>query len=49
MDAFVPRYIHEILSYRFAVLPECASAYAIEAAIKIGERELGRSLLNTGN
>jgi hypothetical protein len=33
MDAFVRRYIHENLSYRFVVLPEGSAAYALEAAI----------------
>ena len=36
IDAFVRRYIHENLSYRFVVLPDGAAAYAVEAAIKSG-------------
>jgi hypothetical protein len=41
LDAFVRRYIHENLSYRFVMLPEGSAAYAIEAAIKKGEWEHG--------
>lgn len=48
MDAFVRRYIHENLSYRFRMLPDGATAYAVEAAIKRGEWEYGRPLLNPG-
>jgi hypothetical protein len=48
MDAFVRRYIHENLSYRFVMLPDGAAAYAAEAAIKSGEWEHGRPLLNPG-
>ena len=48
MDAFVRRYIHENLSYRFAMLPDGAAAYAVEAAIKSGGWEQGRPLLNPG-
>ena len=48
MDAFVRRYIHENLSYRFVMLSNGAAAYAIEAMIKNGEREHGRPLLNPG-
>jgi hypothetical protein len=46
MDAFVRRYIHENLSYRFVVVPDGAAAYALEAAIKSGEWEHGAPLLN---
>jgi hypothetical protein len=46
MDAFVRRYIHENLSYRFVLLPDGSAAYAVEAAIKSGEWEQGRPLLN---
>ena len=46
MDAFVRRYIHENLSYRFVMLPDGAAAYGVEAAIKSGEWEHGRPLLN---
>jgi hypothetical protein len=48
MDAFVRRYIHENLSYRFLMLPDAAAAYAVEAAIKGGEWEHCRPLLNPG-
>jgi hypothetical protein len=46
MDAFVRRYIHENLSYRFVMLPDGAAAYALEGAIKDGKWEHGRLLLN---
>jgi hypothetical protein len=46
MDAFVRRYIHEHLGYRFIVLSDGAQAYAIEAAIKGGALEQGRPFLN---
>jgi hypothetical protein len=45
-DAFVRRYIHDNLSYRFVILPDGASAYALEAAIKDGRWEQGRPILN---
>jgi hypothetical protein len=48
MDAFVRRYIHENFSYRFVMLPDAAAAYVIETAIKSGEWEHGRPLLNPG-
>src|SRR5215475_1908768 len=48
MDAFVRRYIHENLSYRFVLLPDGSAAYTIEGAIKNGEWEHGRPLLNPG-
>ena len=48
MDAFVRRYIHENLSYRFVMLPDGAAAYALETAIKSGGWEHGRPLLNPG-
>jgi hypothetical protein len=48
MDALVRRYIHENLSYRFEMLADGAVAYAVEAAIKKGEWEHGRPLLNPG-
>jgi hypothetical protein len=48
MDAFVRRYIHEHLSYRFVVRPDGAAAYAVEIAIKNGRWEYGRPLLNPG-
>jgi hypothetical protein len=48
MDVFVRRYIHEYLSYRFVMLPDGLTAYGVEAAIKNGEWEHGRPLLNPG-
>jgi hypothetical protein len=48
MDAFVRRYIHENLFYRFVMMPDGAAAYALEAAIKSGAWEHGRPLLNPG-
>jgi hypothetical protein len=48
MDAFVRRYIHENLSYRFVMAPDGATAYTVEAAIKSGKWEHGRPLLNPG-
>ncbi len=48
MDAFVRRYIHENLIYRFAMLPDGATAYEIEASIKDGKWSNGRPLLNPG-
>jgi hypothetical protein len=48
MDAFVRRYIHKNLSYRFVMLPDGAAAYAVEAAIKSGKWERGRPLHNPG-
>ena len=38
------RYIHENLGYRFAMLPDEAAAYAVEAVIKSGGWERGRPL-----
>ncbi len=46
MDAFVRRYIHENLVYRFVMLPDGAAAYAVEAVIKSGSWDYGRPLLN---
>jgi hypothetical protein len=48
MDAFVRRYIHENLCYRFVMLPDGATAYAVEVAIKCGQWEHSRPLLNPG-
>jgi hypothetical protein len=48
MDAFVRRYIHENLSYRFVMLSDGAAAYAVEAAIKSGKWGYGGPLLNPG-
>jgi hypothetical protein len=49
MDAFLRRYIHENLSYRFVMVPDGATAYTVEAAIKSGKWEHGRPLLNPGS
>ena len=46
MDAFVRRYIHDNLSYRFVLMPDGSSAYAVEKTIKQGEWEHGCPLLN---
>jgi hypothetical protein len=46
MDAFVRRYIHENLSYRFAMLPDGLAASAVETMIKNGEWAHGRPFLN---
>jgi hypothetical protein len=48
MDALVRRYIHENLSYRFVMLADGSAAYAVETAIKNGDWEYGRPLLNPG-
>ena len=37
MDAFVRRYIHENLCFRFVILPDGAAAYVVKSAIKNGE------------
>ena len=49
MDAFVRRYIHENLCYRFVMLPDGAAAYAVETAIKSGGWGHGCPLLNPGS
>jgi hypothetical protein len=46
MDAYVRRYIHENLRYRFVMLPD--AAYEIEAVIKGGGLAYGSPLLNPG-
>src|SRR3954454_2262880 len=46
MDAFVRRYIHENLCYRFVILPDGAAAYAVETTITNGEWDFGRPFLN---
>src|SRR5215475_7225083 len=46
MDAFIRRYVHENLCYRFVMLPDGAGAYAVEAAIKSGAWGHGRPVLN---
>jgi hypothetical protein len=43
-----PQSDHENLSYRFVMLPDGAAAYALEAAIRSGEWEYSRPLLNPG-
>ena len=50
MDAFVRKYIHENLRYRFVTLPDGAAAYTCESrsAIKNGKWEHGRLFLNPG-
>lgn len=48
MDDFVRRYIHENLSYRFVILSDGKADLTLEDAIKTGEWELGRPLLNPG-
>lgn len=48
MDAFVRRYIHDNLSYRFAMLPDGATAFEIEAKIKSGSWTYGPPFLNPG-
>jgi hypothetical protein len=48
MDAFVRRYIHESLCYRFVMMQDGTTAYATEKTIKRGEWERGRPLLNPG-
>jgi hypothetical protein len=48
MDAFVRRYIHENLSYRFVLLADGKAASTLETAIKAGKWEPGRPLLNPG-
>jgi hypothetical protein len=48
MGVFVRRYIHQNLCYRSVMLPDGAAAYAVETAIKNGEWENGRPLLNPG-
>ena len=46
MDAFVRRYIHEYLHYRFLIVADGATAYRIEATIKDGDWQYGGPLLN---
>jgi hypothetical protein len=48
MDAFVRRYIHQNLSYRFVLVPDGSAAFAAEKLIKQGEWEHGCPLLNPG-
>jgi len=46
MDAFVRRYIHENLSYGFAMLSDGAAAYVVETTLKNGEWVHGRPRAN---
>jgi hypothetical protein len=46
MDAFVRRYIHENLSYRFVIVPTGATARAVETALKNGKWKFGPPFLN---
>ena len=46
MDAFVRRYIHENLCYRFMLVPDGSAAYTVETVIKSGDWEHGPPLLN---
>jgi hypothetical protein len=46
MDAFVRRYIHQNLRYRFLMVPDGATGYRIEAAIRNGDWVHGRPMLN---
>jgi hypothetical protein len=46
MDAFVRRYIHQNLRYRFLMVPDGATAYRIEGMVKDGDWEHGPPLLN---
>ena len=48
MDAFVRKYIHENLSYRFVILPDGKAARDLEAAIQGGKWGPGRPFLNPG-
>ena len=48
MDAFVRRFVHANLRYRYLMLPDGATAYRCESAIENGEWEQGRPLLNPG-
>jgi hypothetical protein len=45
-DAFVRRYIHQHLSYRFLIVPDGVAARAAEATIRSGAWDFGRPLLN---
>jgi hypothetical protein len=46
MDAFVRRYIHQDLRYRFLIVPDGATGYRIEGTIKNGDWGYGRPFLN---
>jgi hypothetical protein len=48
MDAFVRRYIHDYLRYRYYMMPDGAQAYGVESAIKGGALKNGLPLLNPG-
>jgi hypothetical protein len=46
LDAFVRRYIHRNLSYRFVMMPDAAAAFAVEATLKRGAWQYGSPFLN---
>jgi hypothetical protein len=46
LTAFARRYTHQNLRYRFLMVPDGATGYRIEAAIKNGGWGHGRPLLN---
>jgi hypothetical protein len=46
LDAFVRRYIHQNLSYRFIIVRDGAAAYAAEATIRTGAWGHGQPMLN---
>jgi hypothetical protein len=46
MDAFVRRFIHEQLGYRFLMMPNGASALAAERSLRTGAWEYGKPYLN---
>jgi hypothetical protein len=46
LDAYVRRYIHQHLGYRFSVCGDGAEAAAIQRQIKRGEWPMGKPLLN---
>jgi hypothetical protein len=48
MDAFVRRYIHDELLYRYIIVQDGREALAIEAAIKSGVWSRGQPFLNPG-
>jgi hypothetical protein len=48
MDAYVRRYIHDELLYRYTIVESGREALLIEAAIKSGAWGRGRPLLNPG-
>jgi hypothetical protein len=46
MDAYVRKYIHDNLGYRFVILPNGKTAFDIEKLIKGGAWKHGKPLLN---